>query len=126
MRNTSSSMRRTILSMAAFTMVLVACSSGGAKGQPFQVNGTPVRTDRVDLPKSLRFAPAVIQISAGTTVTWTNNDQFPHTVKLLDGSKIDKALPIGGTATITFTKAGTIFYTCAIHPQMHAKIVVTP
>jgi plastocyanin len=126
MRTTSSSMRRTFLSMAAFTMVLVACSSGGAKGQPFQVNGTPIKTDQVDLPRSLRFAPAVVEISAGTTVTWTNNDQFPHTVKLLDGSNIDKPLPIGGSTTITFTKAGTILYTCTIHPQMHAKIIVTP
>jgi plastocyanin len=85
-----------------------------------------VKTNTVDLPKSLKFVPPVIEIAAGTTVTWTNHDQFPHTVKLLNGSRIDKPLPIGASTTITFPKAGTILYTCTIHPQMHGKIVVTP
>jgi plastocyanin len=117
---------RKVLARAAIGLVLGACSSGGAGGAPFEVKGAPVRTDRVDLPKSLRFAPAVIEISTRTTVTWTNDDNFPHTVKLLDGSNIDKPLPIGGKTTITFTKPGTIYYTCTIHPQMHDKILVTP
>ena len=122
----SARLTRTVLAWAGIGLLIGACSSGGGAGAPFEVKGTPVRTDRVDLPKSLRFAPAVIEISAGTTVTWTNDDNLPHTVKLLDGSKIDKPLPIGGQTTITFTKSGTIYYTCTIHPQMHAKIVVSP
>ena len=117
--------RRARATLAAIGLLLAACSSGGPGGAPFDVKGSPVRTDHVDAPKSLRFAPAVIEISAGTTVTWTNHDNLPHTVKLLEGSKVDKPLPIGGQTTITFPTPGTIYYTCTIHPQMHAKIIVT-
>ena len=112
-----------LLSVAFF---LAACSSGSKGGAPFNVPGSPVRTSQVDLPKSLKYAPAVIEVSAGTTVTWTNHDTFPHTVKLLDGSGVDKPLPIGGATSITFSKAGTVYYKCTIHPQMHGKVIVDP
>jgi plastocyanin len=118
--------RRPALLLLAAAFVLAACSSGSKGGAPFAVPGSPVKTSQVDLPKSLRYAPAVIEVSTGATVTWTNHDSFPHTVKLLDGSGVDKALPIGGTTTITFAKAGTVYYTCSIHPQMHGKVVVDP
>jgi plastocyanin len=106
---------------------LGACSpedrTGGA---PFEVRGDPVNTDQVDLPKSYKFVPAVIQIDAGTTVTWTNNDNFPHNVHLLDESDRTEDLGIGDTAEITFEEAGTIYYECSIHPQqMRGKILVT-
>jgi plastocyanin len=118
--------RRRIVPLAACLLVAAACSSGGKGGPPFQVRSSPVPTDRVDLPKTLRYAPDSIEVPVGTTVTWTNHDNLPHTVKLLDGSEIDKPLPIGGTTTIRFTKTGTIYYLCSIHPQMHAKVVVVP
>ena len=38
----------------------------------------PGRDDSVDLPKSYKFAPAAITVTAGTTVTWTNDDNFTH------------------------------------------------
>ncbi|HEX2026297.1 MAG TPA: plastocyanin/azurin family copper-binding protein [Actinomycetota bacterium] len=91
-------------------LLLVAC--GGDQGST-----APVRTDRVDLPKSYRFEPAQIEIDAGTTVTWTNNDDFPHNVHLLDGSDRTVDLPLGGTGRLTFDQPGTIQYECSLHPQ---------
>ena len=85
-----------------------------------------MNTTKVELPKSYKFAPAAIQVTQGATVTWTNNDNFPHTVKLLDGSDVLKQLPIGASATITFNRPGVIYYECSIHPsQMHGKVTVT-
>jgi plastocyanin len=115
--------RRLFAFAATLCVALAACSSGSAK---FDVPGTPVRTDHVDMPKSLKYSPTVIEISAGTTVTWTNDDVFPHTVKLLDGSGTDKPVATGASTSITFAHAGTILYLCSIHPQMHGKIVVVP
>lgn len=109
-------------------VTLAACSSSTAPPSgtaPFEVAGPPVKTTRVDLPKSYRFDPAVIEISAGDRVTWTNHDNFPHNITLLDGSGTVKELPIGGSATMTFDRSGTLYYECSIHPsQMHGKIVV--
>jgi plastocyanin len=104
----------------------VACSSKAPGGAPFEVKGTPVRTTTVDLPRTLKFAPAIIEVSAGTTVTWTNHDVLDHTVRLLSGSKPDRPLKLGETIRITFPTAGTIYYDCSIHPQMHGKVIVDP
>ncbi|MDP8903837.1 MAG: hypothetical protein M3N29_00730 [Chloroflexota bacterium] len=47
--------------------------------------GRPVATDAVNLPPSYRFEPAAITVPAGTTVDWTNNDNFSHSIRFLDG-----------------------------------------
>jgi plastocyanin len=111
----------------ALGTVGVACSDEGtdATGAPFEVPGTPVATTNVDLPRSYRFEPAAIEVAAGSAVTWTNRDDFPHNVTLLDGSERTADLPIGGSASIAFEQTGTVYYECSIHPQqMHGMIVV--
>jgi plastocyanin len=114
----------------ATALLLSACGSpsGAALGPedaPFEVPGEPVATTEVSLPKSYRYEPAVIEIEAGDTVTWTNEDDFPHNVHLLDGSDRTADLPIGESGSITFQDSGTIYYECSIHPQqMHGKIIV--
>jgi plastocyanin len=100
---------------------LAACSSGAASAP-----GSAVATDHVDLPKSYRFDPAVITVPVGTTVTWTNDDDFTHSVRLADdGGKVMVMKP-GETATFTFDKAGTHHYDCSFHPQnMKGTVIVT-
>ena len=70
------------------------------------------------------FGPADITITAGTTVTWTNNDDVPHVVASEDKVFKSKALDTDDRFSFTFTKPGTYNYYCAIHPKMTAKIVV--
>ena len=70
------------------------------------------------------FAPANLTIAAGTTVTWTNNDDVPHVVTTDDKSFRSKALDTDDRFSYTFTKPGTYAYYCAIHPKMTAKVVV--
>ncbi len=103
-------------------VALIGCSDGGSGAG---VDEEPVRTETVDLPKSYRFEPPVIEVDQGATVTWTNNDDFPHNVHLLDGSDVTEELPVGGSATITFEEAGEIPYECSLHPQqMQGKVIV--
>jgi len=72
------------------------------------------------------FSPVSLTVSAGTTVTWTNNDSTAHTVTLDDGSAASGDIAGGATFQHTFTTAGTFTYHCRIHPTMTATIVVTP
>ena len=85
----------------------------------------PVATNTVAI-KGFAFAPASITVKAGTTVTWTNQDQDAHTVTATNGSFGSQALDTGARYTFTFTKPGTYDYLCTIHPFMTATVVVTP
>lgn len=109
------------LAAVAALLLLSACGEGetGPDGEE------PVRTDRVELPKSYRFEPEVIEVDAGTTVTWTNEDDFPHNLHLLDGSDRLEPLPVGEEASITFDEPGEYDYECSLHPQqMQGKVIV--
>jgi plastocyanin len=84
----------------------------------------PVATDQVDLPRSYRFAPENITVPVGTTVTWTNNDTFTHTVRLLDSGE-DQMMRPGESVTHTFAEPGLFRYDCSLHPQdMRGSVLV--
>jgi plastocyanin len=70
------------------------------------------------------FGPQTLIVAAGTTVTWKNNDDVPHTVVSDDKTFKSKALDTDDKYSYTFTKPGTYNYFCSVHPKMIAKIVV--
>jgi len=70
------------------------------------------------------FTPATMTVPAGTTVTWTNSDDTPHTVVSDDKVFKSKVLDTDEKFSFTFTKPGTYSYFCSVHPKMTAKIVV--
>ena len=70
------------------------------------------------------FGPQDQTIAVGTTVTWTNRDDIPHTVVSTDGVFKSKVLDTDEKFSYTFEKAGTFPYFCSIHPKMTGKIVV--
>ena len=73
--------------------------------------------------KSYRFDPKVIEIEAGETVTWKNNDNFTHTVQV-EGQE-DHKVGQGESVTITFDKPGTYDYVCTLHRQdMDGTVIV--
>lgn len=76
-----------------------------------------VATDHVDLPRSYLFSPAAITVKAGTTVTWTNDDQFTHSVRLVSTGEVLGILKPGESLTHTFTGPGVYQYDCSFHPQ---------
>jgi plastocyanin len=70
------------------------------------------------------FSPQVLTVAPGTTVTWDNEDDTPHTVVANDKSFRSKAMDTDERYSTTFAKAGTYDYFCSLHPHMTAKIVV--
>jgi plastocyanin len=70
------------------------------------------------------FAPQMVTIAVGGTVTWTNRDDIPHTVVSTDGVFKSKVRDTDETFSYTFTKPGTYPYFCSVHPKMTGKIVV--
>jgi outer membrane protein assembly factor BamB len=71
------------------------------------------------------FDPADLEIAADTTVTWTNEDDAPHTVTADNGEFDSDKLDQGNTFSFTFDEPGTYPYHCDIHPRMQGTIVVT-
>jgi len=72
------------------------------------------------------FGPATLTVSVGTTVTWTNRDDIPHTVVSSDDPKTfkSKVLDTDEKFSFKFEKAGTYPYFCSIHPKMTARVIV--
>jgi len=70
------------------------------------------------------FGPEVATVPVGTTVTWVNGDDIPHTVVAVDKSFKSKVLDTDDKFSFTFTKPGTYDYFCSIHPHMTGKVVV--
>lgn len=70
------------------------------------------------------FGPAAITVAAGTTVTWTNRDDIPHTVVSDEKVFKSKVLDTDEKFSYTFTKPGTYGYFCSVHPKMTGKVVV--
>ena len=69
------------------------------------------------------FAPAQLTVKVGTTVTWTNHDDIPHTV-VSAGKFRSKTLDTDDSFSFTFTAAGDYKYFCSLHPHMIGTIKV--
>ena len=83
-------------------------------------------TATVDIPE-IAFEPADITVKAGTTVTWTNSDDLPHTVTKVGGPgpQFDSGnLDPGDEFEQTFDKKGTIDYVCTIHAGQEGTVTV--
>lgn len=104
--------------LAVITIFLVlaailagACSSGSS-GNTVSISG-------------YSFSPASLNVSTGTTVTWTNNDSVTHTVTSDTGAFSSGDLNPGQTFSYTFNQAGSFAYHCSIHTYMHGTVTVT-
>jgi plastocyanin len=74
--------------------------------------------------KSLAFQPNRIEITAGTTVAWTNDDPLEHTVTAVDRSFDSGLIAPGATWHYTFTRPGTYPFFCQPHPFMKGVVIV--
>jgi plastocyanin len=74
--------------------------------------------------KTLAFQPSRIEITAGTTVAWTNNDPLEHSVTALDHSFDSGLIASGATWRHTFTRPGTYQFSCQPHPFMQGVVIV--
>jgi len=112
--------------LAVFTITLAVLSILGAnyltEAQEGASNAPPATVEvKID---NFSFGPNELKVAAGTTVTWTNRDDIPHTVVSNDGVFKSKVLDTDEKYSFTFSKAGTYPYFCSIHPKMVGKVVV--
>jgi plastocyanin len=103
---------------AAATMTVVLAAARGIATNPSQAATAEVKID------NFNFGPAMLTVAPGTTVTWVNRDDIPHTVVSTDSVFKSKVLDTDEKFSFTLTKAGTYPYFCSIHPKMTAAVVV--
>jgi plastocyanin len=70
------------------------------------------------------FAPGDLVVAPGTTVTWVNHDDIPHTVVSNDKGFKSPVLDTDGKFSHQFGDNGTFGYFCSLHPHMTGKVVV--
>jgi plastocyanin len=111
--------RRFLLPAVAVLAATVFAAGCGGAGE----SSEPVATTEVKMVKSYRFDPRTIEIEAGQTVTWTNEDNFTHTVEV-EGQE-DHKVGQGESVEITFDEPGTYHYVCTLHSQdMDGTVIV--
>lgn len=117
-------MRRSVSVAGFIAIVVLGVAILGAKNSAVaaqqKAQGAEVKID------NFSFGPASLTVSVGSTVTWTNRDDIPHTVVSTDDPRVfkSKVLDTDEKFSFTFTKAGTYPYFCSVHPKMTGKVVV--
>lgn len=87
-------------------------------------NGTPISiVSGASRLTTTAYSPNPLTITAGTMVTWTNNDAITHTA-VSDSGLFNGTLAAGQQFSFTFQNKGTFTYHCSIHPGMVASVVV--
>ena len=101
----------------------VASHSSQMKMHVVGVNTAATNANEVVI-ENFSFEPATLTVSAGTTVTWVNRDDEPHTATATDKRFNSKTLDNGDRFSQEFKAPGTYNYYCALHPKMTGKIIV--
>jgi len=105
------------------SLLLAGASENPSAGEAaVQAAATPAAV-KID---NFNFTPPTLVVTPGTTVTWTNDDDSPHSVRENDGKFKSAALDTDDTFSQTFAAPGEYQYFCSIHPRMVGKIVVKP
>lgn len=126
-----------VLALLALSLALVAC--GGSSDSS---TGSSVATEAVAEPESetapsgqarkaekveiveFTYSPDPVVVQVGGKVTWTNEDNPPHTATAKDGSFDTGIIETGKRKSVTFKEAGTFAYYCTVHPFMHGTVEV--
>ena len=118
-------MKRNSVWLASFTASVIIAIVLLVAGSPtVAANDQPSAANAAVKIDNFVFGPQTITVPVGTTVTWTNSDDIPHTVVSTEGVFKSKVMDTDEKFSYTFTKAGTYPYFCSIHPKMTGKVVV--
>jgi plastocyanin len=101
---------------------LCACLAGSLAAEDAPTTA-PAITINISM-KDFMFVPPSLTVKAGSTVTWTNLDQEPHTVVSTSGLFRSGALDTRESFSYRFAAPGTYSYFCTIHPRMVGTVVV--
>lgn len=117
------SKRAWIAGLAVPMMIVVALLSAGLRAAEANAQQAPAKSVEIKID-NFSFAPGTFTVAVGTTVTWINHDDIPHTVVSTDGVFKSKVMDTDEKFSYTFTKAGSYPYFCSVHPKMTGTIVV--
>lgn len=84
--------------------------------------GTPVVGVSQIAVQDDQFAPAAIEVPAGTTVSWEWDGIEEHNVV---GGGFESPVQVEGDFSHTFNEPGTHAYECTLHFFMRGEVVVT-
>jgi plastocyanin len=110
-----------VASLTVPVMIAMILLGGSSRVTASDKASAPIAAVKID---NFVFGPQTLTVPVGTTVTWTNSDDIPHTSVSTDGVFKSKVLDTDEKFSYTFTKAGTYPYYCTIHPKMTGKVVV--
>jgi plastocyanin len=117
---------RTPVLLSALAALAVAGAGCGGDDDSGSANTDTAATEATI--KTFMYEPDPIEVDAGTTVTWTNEDDILHTVtstKAPAGAEFDERLDgAGTTAEVSFDEPGTYDYICSVHDGMDGSVVV--
>jgi plastocyanin len=104
-------------SLGILSLGFAAAATNMLRAGPARAEDTAVHID------NFVFEPAQLTVKVGTTVTWTNRDDIPHTV-VCAGKFRSKTMDTDGTFSFTFTAPGEYKYFCSLHPHMTGAVKV--
>jgi len=113
--------KQLIFRMAALLLLPLGVVAFAARNARAGAQESPAAQVKID---NFSFTPTTLTVAPGTTVTWTNSDDVPHTVVSDDKLFKSKVLDTDEKFSYTFTKPGTYPYFCSVHPKMTGNIVV--
>lgn len=113
------------------SIVTPAYGGSSPSGSPSQTLSGTNNVSIIGIKKDKSFDPNPIEIKAGDSVTWTNDDNDIHTVTSGSsegptiGQEFDSGtIASGDSFTHKFEKTGTYEYFCSFHESMIGKVVV--
>ena len=111
-------MRKLLTQLIALSLLVVVAFAPSAGAQ------SKVMTVSI---QNFFFSPANMTVAPGTTVTWVNNGQAPHTATATNPSGVfdSGTLQPGQSYSFTFKQPGTYAYYCRIHPDMTGTVTVS-
>lgn len=109
------------LSGLLFVVIVVATACGGSDDDGGDA-ASPSSAAKTITISNFKFAPEVLEVKVGDTITVDNKDSAEHTVTAKDKS-FDTGRFASGTKTFTVTKAGRFEYVCDVHPSMTNRVI---
>ena len=73
---------------------------------------------------NFKFSPIPLTVKAGSTITWLNRDDIPHSIVVPALGVQSHPMDTDGSFAYRFDKPGTYNYICGLHPFMHGTVVV--
>jgi plastocyanin len=117
-------MRRSVSTTTLIAALAIVFAAIGTMRRSLIVNAqTKLEKTAVKID-NFSFGPGTLTVPVGTTVTWTNRDDIPHTAVSTDGTFKSKVMDTDEQFSFTFRKAGNFPYFCSIHPKMTGRVVV--